>query len=110
MSKAATASFRYVGNLEALRKACLDACQQMSLKVKSQTLNGPEGFQIEASEKMKWMTTNWPVSFKIVAKSSGTDWAVLVTAGTAMFSITQDFNNQHKARELADLIQVLAPS
>lgn len=110
MSKEATASFKYAGDVEALQAACVDACRQTSLKIKSESAEATNGFSIEASEKMKWLTTNWPVSFRIRVQRSGDKWAVIVTAGTKLFSATQDFNNQHKAKELADLIQTLAPT
>ena len=100
MSKAATQSFRYSGGVEGLRQAVLKSCDRMKLNLKEDRAT-PDGFQIKASEGMKWLTTNWPVTFEVTAESAGEDIAVLVSAGTAMFSLTQDFNNSGRAEELA---------
>lgn len=108
MSKDATASFKYGGEVGDLLDATRRACDNMSLRRKSEKSDS-HGFTIEAREKMRWLTTNWPVSFSISAQPSGDDWAVIVTAGSKMFSLTQDTNNRAKARELASMIESLAP-
>lgn len=108
MSKSAISSFKFAGDLSALHQATQTACERMSLKVKAGDLT-ESGFLIKASERMKWLTTNWPVSFKISAEKVGSEWAVIVAGGSSMGSITQDHNNQQKAAELANLIKTLVP-
>jgi len=108
MSKTAIDSFRYSGDIVGLKKAALTACERMGLKLKSETQTDA-GLNIEAGEKMKWLTTNWPVSFNVSAEKVGDDWAVIVTGGARMVSITQDTNNQQKAMELCNLIKTLSP-
>ena len=45
----------------------------------------------------------------MTAERAGEDLAVFVSAGTVMFSLTQDFNNSRRAEELSGLIETLVP-
>jgi len=108
MAKSAIASFKYRGNLDDLYSAILESCGSMRLKVGEQLLRESSAF-VQAKEPMKWLTTNWPISFDIAVTRKADHWAVLVTGTCGMYSITQDRNIQDKVNELSGLIRTLSP-
>ena len=109
MSKVSTVGYRYLGEPGALLEGVVRAAEQMKLVVHEKKVSD-SSFKLAASEKMKWLTTNWPVKFEIEATHEDGHSALIARAWTAMTSLTQDFNNQAKAQELIDLIKLNAPS
>lgn len=107
MAKSAFASFTHPAGLGALMNAVVKAAERMKLKHGAES-QGPEGFVIIAREPMRWLTTNYPITFRVEATPTAGSCAVTIEASCALPSITQDRHNAQRAQELADLIRVYA--
>jgi hypothetical protein len=103
------ASFKYSGSLDALDDAVCRALDR--LKVRRELIVRKEGgFAYAAHERLRLLSTNWPVTYQIIVASSAGAWAVTVEAGSKLSPITQDAYNSTRAQELADLIITLVPA
>jgi len=109
MSKVSTVGYGYRGDPGLLLKGTIRAIEQMKLVIHEKSVS-ERSFKLAASEKMKWLTTNWPIKFEIEATHEGGQSTLVVRGGTLLTSITQEFNNQAKVQELVDLIKLNAPS
>jgi hypothetical protein len=109
MSKDITAVYVYDGDPKTLLGATFKAMDKMKLRVSNQNVRG-DSFSMEASEKMKWLTTNWPVKFKISSVYLNGTSTLTVTAGATLTSLTQEFSNQAKVNEFMDLVKAFAPT
>jgi hypothetical protein len=109
MSKDITAVYVYDGDSKTLLGATFKAMDKMRLRVSNQNVRG-DSFSMEASEKMKWLTTNWPVKFKIASVYLNGTSTLTVTVGATLTSLTQEFSNQAKVNEFMDLVKAFAPT
>lgn len=109
MVDATNLGYSYKGDIEALALAVKKSCEKMSLVLKDESI-GPDGFEIFASQRTNWLSTNWPIKFHITAERMGDTFALFISGGSSMGSITQSGNNSAKSQELLSLIKVYAPS
>ncbi|PKN71987.1 MAG: hypothetical protein CVU50_09365 [Candidatus Cloacimonetes bacterium HGW-Cloacimonetes-3] len=107
MAKSVVSSLKYNGDGKELITVINETCMRMGLTIKS-GVNINKGYIIEASERLRILSTNWPISFKIEIEVMGKDiWAVIITASCFLTSITQETNMQNKANEIVQLIKTL---
>lgn len=100
--------YRYYGNLNTLLGIVEKSLTQMGLKVKNKSITD-NSFYFILSEKMRWLTTNWPVHFDIKAEKSGQIINLNVQVWSQMFSMTQAKYTQQKGQEFLDLVKDYAP-
>jgi hypothetical protein len=108
MSKDVTVGYRHAGNLEDLLSAVKQAIGEMGLVLRNEQASD-ESFRIEAGERMRWLTTNWPVKFDIKAVREDDCNRLIIHAWASLFSITQEFSTNAKAQEFLGLIKLHAP-
>jgi len=109
MVDATNLAYSYRGEMQHLLTSVKKSCEKMSLVLKDESVN-ENGFSITAAQKTNWLSTNWPMQFKITAESVGETYALLIQGASSMGSLTQAANNHAKAQELLSLIQVYAPN
>lgn len=110
MGKESTSGYNYRGDFQALLAAVKKAVQQMDLKTSSAKIKS-DSFSFEVAEKMRWMSTSWPVKLSIEATDEKGSSLLMVRARSASLpSITQDFSNQAKVQEFVELVKVFAPT
>jgi hypothetical protein len=109
MSKETTAVYVYNGAEETLLSAIHRAIDTMNLNIKREYAQ-TESISFEVSEKMKWLTTNWPVSFEIKASLENRQWTLVVRGSSTLTSYTQEFSNQAKVNEFLELVKSFAPN
>jgi len=59
---------------------------------------------------MKWISTNWPIKFKIESSFMNGTSTLIVKASSTLTSITQEISNQAKINEFLDLVKTFAPN
>ena len=109
MSITVTAVYSYSGTQEDLLAAVLHAIQKMNL-IKKNEYKSDNSFSIEASEKMKWLSTSWPVNFKIESAFVNGISKLTVLAESESIPVTQERLTQAKADEFIDLVKAFAPN
>lgn len=109
MSKDITVAYNYNGDFSKLKSAVYQAIQKMNLNTKID-YSSDSHISVEVSEKMKWLSTNWPVSFKIESQNSDNGLTLVVKVGTILTSYTQEISNQAKINEFIDLVKAFAPN
>ena len=109
MVDATSLAYSYQGEKKDLLAGVKKSCEKMSLVLKDESVD-ENGFSITASQKTNWLSTNWPMKFKITAESVDGTYALLIQGASSMGSITQSANNHAKAQELLSLIRVFAPN
>jgi len=109
MSKDITAAYVYKGSTEKLLEAVRKAINNMGLNIKNQNIN-KESFSFEVSEKMKWLTTNWPIKFRVDSTFANGSSTLIIKASSTLTSYTQEFSNQAKINEFLDLVKTFAPN
>lgn len=109
MSKDISVGYNYRGDFRVLLEAVRKAIAQMKLKTNSSKITD-SSFSFEVAEKMKWLTTNWPVKFSIEASDKNGTSTLIVHAVSTLTSITQEFSNKAKVQELMELVKLFAPS
>ena len=102
-------TYGYHGDLNALLGIVEKSITQMDLKVKNKSISD-NSFYFTFSERMRWLTTNWPVHFDIKAEKSKGIINLNVQAWAQIFSITQARYTQQKAQEFLDLVKNYAPN
>jgi len=109
MVDASNLAYCHGGDREKLLNGVKRACQKMSLVIKEERILD-KGFSITASQKINWLSTNWPMKFVIDAELIEESYTLFISGASAMGSITQSSNNHAKAQELLSLIQAYAPN
>lgn len=109
MSKEISAGYNYRGDFRVLLEAVRKAIEQMKLNTNSSKITD-SSFSFEVAEKMKWLTTNWPIKFSIEAIDKNGTSTLIVHARSTLTSITQEFSNKAKVQELVELVKLFAPS
>ncbi len=109
MSKDVTAAYIYNGTPNTLLSGVLKAIEKMNLTNKYENVID-NSFSIEVSEKMKWLSTNWPIKFKIESSFMNGTSTLVVKASSTLTSYTQEFSNQAKINEFLDLVKTFAPN
>ena len=109
MSKDVTAAYIYNGTPKTLLSGVLKAVEKMNLTAKHENVKD-NSFSIEVSEKMKWISTNWPIKFKIESSFMNGTSTLIVKASSTLTSITQEISNQAKVNEFLDLVKTFAPN
>lgn len=109
MVDATNLAYSYKGNIQDLLAGVRKSCEKMSLIIKDENIS-EAGFSLVASQKMNWLSTNWPVKFHITAEKVGETYAIFINGSSSMGSLTQSANNHSKAQELLSLITVFSPS
>ena len=102
-----TSSFVYEGGLDVLKAAILKAVKKRELYVKE--VNTESGLRVVCAETGSLLSTNWAVTYTVEADKVGNRYAVVVTGGSSMTSLTQSQNNATKVVSFAELIQVYLP-
>jgi hypothetical protein len=96
--------YEYSGAVQQLLINVKMACESMSLKIKMEE-TFPNGFDIVVSQKMNWLSTNWPVKLKINANKNGDTYTLSVCVISLMGSITQSAHNNSIIKELLSNIK-----
>lgn len=109
MSKQITSGYNHRGDFQVLLSAVKKAIQQMELKTEYFSSTNTS-LSCKVAEKMKWLTTNWPVKFSIEATHAEGASVLIVRASSTLPSITQEFSNQAKIQEFIELVKLYAPS
>jgi len=109
MSKQITSGYNYRGDFQNLVSAVRKAIEQMGLKTEVFNATG-RSLSCEVAEKMKWLTTNWPVKFSIEGTYADGESVLIVRASSTLPSITQEFSNQAKIQEFVELVKLYAPT
>ena len=109
MSKQITSGYNYRGDFQLLVAAVRKAIEQMELKTEFFSATGTS-VSCEVAEKMKWLTTNWPVKFSVEGTYANGASVLMVQASSTLPSITQEFSNQAKIQEFVELVKLYAPS
>jgi hypothetical protein len=91
LGKTFTKTIKSTKDLDSTYKVCMKLCSDGKLKIKSDTSTSA-GFEIHASEPMKWITTNWPNNIKFVGELFDGAVIVRLEATSNGTSITQDKN------------------
>lgn len=107
-SKKIFKTYRYNGVLDILLQAVEKSINQMNLKVKNKSITN-NSFCFSLSEKMRWLSTSWPVHFDIKAEKSGEKIDLNIQTWYQLYSITQVKHTQKKAQEFLDLVNNYAP-
>ena len=104
MVAAASAGFRYRGELPRLIEGVKEACRESSLQVKEEKLEA-DGFALTAVQETNFLSTNWPVTLVVTAERAGEDYAVNVRGESDLWSFTQRANNKLRTEQLAEAIR-----
>jgi hypothetical protein len=109
MSKEVTSGYNYRGDFSILVAAVRKAIEKMNLKTNSDKVTDYT-LSFEVAEKMKWLSTNWPVKFSVEATNKNGTSTLIVRAKSTLTSFTQEFSNQAKVQEFIELVKLFAPS
>lgn len=109
MSKDISEGYNHYGDFHVLLEAIRKTIIQMKLNTKSSNITDCS-LSLEAAEKMKWLTINWPVKFSIEATYKNGMSTLIVRARSTLTSITQEFSNKAKVQEFVELVKLFAPS
>ena len=101
-------TYRYNGELNILVGAVEKSITRMDLKIKNKSITD-NSFYFSLSEKMRWLSTCWPVHLDIKAEKSGEMIDLNIQAWYQLYSITQVKHTQKKAQEFLDLVKNYAP-
>ena len=104
MVAAASAGFRYSGDLQALLIGVKEACAHSSLGVLDAKLE-QDGFTLTAVQEKNFLATNWPVTLTVAAERAGDGYAVTVRGESELWSFTQRANNKLRTEQLAETIR-----
>jgi len=91
-------------NQDELIKAIEDAISIIGLKTKESKFDNEQIYFL-ASEKLKFLSTNWPASYNIVGKRVDGGYKLIVKCWAKMTSITQDRYTEKKTQEFIDLVK-----
>ena len=107
-SKKIFKTYRYDGELSILVSVVEKSISQMNLIVKNKSITD-NSFYFSLSEKMRWLSTYWPVHLDIKAEKSGTIIDLNIHAWYTLYSIIQTKHTQKKAQEFLDLVKYYLP-
>lgn len=89
---------------EELKKAIEESIIILGLKTKNHNVTEQEMVH-KASEKLSFLSTNWPVHYDIESKKIDNGWRVIIKCRAKMTSLTQDRHTEKKPQEFIDLIK-----
>ena len=104
MVDAASAGFRYAGDLGTLLDAVRVACRETSMRLKEERTED-DAFTVTAVQELNFLSTNWPVTLTVSAERTGEDYAVTVRGESDLWSFTQRANNKLRTEHLAEMIR-----
>jgi len=105
LGKTFTKTIKSTKDLAQTFEICKKICDDGKLKLKSESLSAT-GFELHATEPMKWLTTNWPNNVKFVGELFQGSVVVRLEAGSNGASITQDKNIADFLDNCADSLSV----
>ena len=108
MSKDATATYTYKGASNTLLSGVLKAIEKMNLTITHESVND-HSFLFEVSEKRKWLSTNWPIKFKIESSFMNGASIMIIKAGPTLTLYRQLIPNQAKINEFLVLVKTSVP-
>ena len=88
---------------ELLKKAL--SAQKLVIKEETKV---PDGFEVVASEKVNFLSTNWPAKVQVNAAAVGEDVVLTFSLGSTLTSLTQMNANSKKVELLVENFQALA--
>ncbi len=89
---------------ENLKKAIQESINVLGLKPKEKNITEEKVYFL-VSEKLSFMSTNWPVSYDIQANKINNGWRLIVKCWAKMTSLTQDRHTEKKPQEFIDLVK-----
>lgn len=104
LGKEFTKTISFSCSQEVLKKAIHESIQMLNLKPKENNLTEEEIYYLLA-EKMKWMSTNWPVTYEIRGMKIDGGWRLIVKCWAKLSSITQDRYTEKKPQEFIELVK-----
>lgn len=107
-SKKIIKTYRYDGELSILVSVVEKSIAQMNLIVKNESITD-NSFYFSLSEKMRWLSTYWPVHLDIKAEKSGKTIDLNIHAWYTLYSIIQTKHTQKKTQEFLDLVKYYLP-
>lgn len=107
-SKKIYKTYSYHGELNILLQAVEKSITQMGLSVNNKSVTD-NSFYFSLSEKMKLLTTNWPVHFDIKAEDSEKMIHLNIHSWIRLYSITQAKHTQKKIQEFSNLVKNYVP-
>lgn len=104
LGKEFTKTISFNCSQEELKKAIHESIQMLNLNPKENNLTEEEIYYL-AAEKMKWMSTNWPVTYDIRGKKIDGGWRLIVKCWAKLSSFTQDRYTEKKPQEFIELVK-----
>ena len=102
-------NYKYNGEMKDLIFIVEKTINQMNLVIKNKTFQN-NFFQYKASEKMMFISINWPINFEITANQFENFIMLEIKTWSNMFSLTQDSHSNDKANEFLSYIQTFSSS
>jgi hypothetical protein len=91
LGKTFTKTLKSNKDLKGTYDVCKKLCNDGKLKLKSDVFS-QSGFEVHATEPMKWLTTNWPNNIRFIGEVFDGAVIVRLEATSNGTSITQDKN------------------
>lgn len=89
---------------EELKNAVRESINILGLKLKENKITEDQIYFL-ASEKMSFLSTNWPVSYDIRGKKIQNGWRLIIKCWAKMTSITQDRHTEKKPQEFIEIVK-----
>jgi hypothetical protein len=89
---------------EELKNAVRESINILGLKLKENKITEDQIYFL-ASEKMSFLSTNWPVSYDIRGKKIQSGWRLIIKCWAKMTSITQDRHTEKKPQEFIEIVK-----
>lgn len=87
-----------------LKNAVQESIKILSLKLKESNTTENQIYYL-ASEKLSFLSTNWPVNYDIKGKKIANGFRLIVKCWAKMTSITQDRHTEKKPQEFIELVK-----
>jgi uncharacterized protein YnzC (UPF0291/DUF896 family) len=104
LTKEFTKTVSFSCTFEELKKAIEESINVLGLKNKEKSVTDQEMVH-KTSERLNFLSTNWPVHYDVESKKIDNGWRVIVKCWAKMTSITQDRHTEKKPQEFIELIK-----
>jgi hypothetical protein len=101
LGKTVSRTVKSTKGLSQTYKICKKLCSDLKLKVTSDSFND-SSFEIDASEPMKWLTTNWPNNINFKGELLKGSVNVRLEAASNLTSLTQGKSTSSFLDNIAD--------